>query len=147
MQCQKERYAQLWRLNCEQLEEFDKTLEDKEDQIGSLLEKIQQLKARTQHSATNCPLYTASATTLKPSAKAPAMNVGRRGKTPLVNSFRVISLTSLLITCCPHLRELLRGMRGSKKSSCCSLWGTYGEELSKSGISLVRIITTGTPQQ
>ena len=45
VQCQKERHAQLWRLNCKQLQELDKTLEDKEAQIRTVLKRIQQLKA------------------------------------------------------------------------------------------------------
>ena len=47
MQCQMECYTQLWRMNCEQLNKFDKTLEDKDEKIKFLLEKIEQLEAGT----------------------------------------------------------------------------------------------------
>ena len=85
VQRQKERYAQLWRMNCEQLEEFDKTLVDKEERIRSLLEKIQQLEAGNHEPVAAVPPATTLATT--PTTKMPTANLGRRGKAPPVDQF------------------------------------------------------------
>ena len=83
MQRQKGRYAQLWRMNCEQLDEFDKSHEDKDEQIRSLLEKIKQLEAETHMPAAAVPPTVDLVTT--PSTKVPATNLARRGKTPHVD--------------------------------------------------------------
>ena len=39
----------VWRMSCEQLHEFDKMLEAKDEQIKSLLEKMQQLEVGHTH--------------------------------------------------------------------------------------------------
>ena len=78
MQRQKEQYTQLWRMNCEQLDKFNKTLGDKDEQIRSLLEKIQQLEAGTHMPAAVVPPTVDLATA--PSTKVPATNLARRGK-------------------------------------------------------------------
>lgn len=75
VQRQKERYAQLWRMSCEQLEGFDKTLEDKDEQIRSRLEKIQQLEAETHAPAVAASPMSASRPAVKPLG-------GRRGSPP-----------------------------------------------------------------
>ena len=85
IQRQKERYAQLWRMNCEQLEEFDKTLGDKEEQIKSLLDKIQQLEAGNHEHVAAVPTATTPVTT--PTIEMSATNLGRRGKAPPVDQF------------------------------------------------------------
>ena len=85
IQRQKERYAQLWRMNCEQLEEFDKTLGDKEEQIKSLLDKIQQLEAGNHEHVAVVPTATTPVTT--PTIEMSATNLGRRGKAPRVDQF------------------------------------------------------------
>ena len=118
MQRQKERYTQLWRLNCEQLEEFDKTLEDKEEHIRSLFKKAQ-LEADTHRPIAAIPSATAPATTLAPSTKAPAMNIGRRSKAPPVDQFS--GNQPDLTFDDPLLREMLSGMCGLRQSSFCSL--------------------------
>ena len=146
VQCQKEHYAQLQRLNCEQLEEFDKKFEDKEDQIKSLLEKIKQLEAVTHHSAMTFLQATAPTTTLTPSARTPAMNVARRGKAPPVDQFSGDQPDLTFNDWLPTLERAAQ-WNAWRQGSCCSLWGTYGRELSISGISSVRMITTATPKQ
>ena len=85
MQRRKEQYTQLWRMNCEQLDEFDKMLGDKDEQIRSLLEKIHQLEAGTHMPAAAVPPAVDLATT--PSTKVPATNLARRGKAPPVDQF------------------------------------------------------------
>ena len=45
LQRQTERYAQLWRLNCDQLREFDHLIEEKEAQVRELTGRVQQLEA------------------------------------------------------------------------------------------------------
>ena len=39
-QQQKDRYVQLWRMNCEQLTQFDTTLQEKEEEIQRLREQL-----------------------------------------------------------------------------------------------------------
>ena len=72
-------------MNCEQLDEFDKMLGDKDEQIRSQLEKIQQLEAGTHTPAADVPPTVDLATT--PSTKVPATNLARRGKAPPVDPF------------------------------------------------------------
>ena len=72
VQRQKEHFAQLWRMNCEQLDDFNKTHEDKDEQIRSLLEKIQQLEAET-HMPAAAVLPTVDLATTH-STKIPATN-------------------------------------------------------------------------
>ena len=42
---EKERYSQLWRLNCDQLSDYDAALADKEDEIVALKKRIAELEA------------------------------------------------------------------------------------------------------
>ena len=42
---QTERYAHLWRLNCDQLREFDHLIEEKEAQVRELTGRVQRLEA------------------------------------------------------------------------------------------------------
>ena len=50
LQRQTARYAQLWRLNCDQLGEFDCLIEEKEAQVRELTGRIQQLEGLSQSS-------------------------------------------------------------------------------------------------
>ena len=84
VQRQKERYTQLWRMNCEQLGEFDKMLGDKDEQIRTLLERIALLEAGTRPPAALAPLPTVS-TPLTIASLAGAGS--RRGKAPPVDPF------------------------------------------------------------
>ena len=70
-------------LTVEQLEDFDKALEDKEAQIRVLLERVQQLEAGTRQPAGAVPLATATA----PITQIHTTNLGRRGKAPPVDHF------------------------------------------------------------
>ena len=86
VQRQKERYTQLWRLSCEQLEEFDKTLEDKDAQIRTLLDRVQQLEAGS-HQLPAAPVLPATAPATATTTRVPTTNSGRRGKAPPVDQF------------------------------------------------------------
>ena len=44
LQQQRERYAQLWRLNCDQLGEFDHLIEEKDATVRELTGRVQQLE-------------------------------------------------------------------------------------------------------
>ena len=84
VQPQKERYTQLWRMNCEPLGEFDKTLGDKDEQIKTLLERIALLEAGMRPPAALAPLPTVST----PPTNASLAGTGsRRGKAPPVDPF------------------------------------------------------------
>lgn len=110
------------RLNCEQLEEFDK-----EDQIRSLLED-------TTAGSRNPPLCnhllqaTAPATMLTTSAKAPAMNVGRRGKASPVDQFSGDHPDLTFNDWLPTLERAAQWNEWTEAELCCNLWGTYGGE-------------------
>ena len=77
-----ERYAQLWRLSCEQLQGFDKALADKTTEIDNLLGRIARLETGIQ------PLSTPMSPQSVQTSVAPPECMGvRKGKTSPVDSF------------------------------------------------------------
>ena len=74
----------VWRMSCEQLQEFGKMLEAKDEQIKSLLKKIQQLEVGHTHLQRLSYHCSTSSNTFHQGA---ATNLRRMGKAPPVDQF------------------------------------------------------------
>ena len=126
---EKECFHQAWKLNCEQVDEQDRILTAKEEEIKTLSQQLKNLRGEMGEHATTSPRSPTSPPPPPPRssermAGAPPMGVpsgeARRGKAPTIIPFSGESFDMQLDDRLPSLERVSLGMGGPTEISSCS---------------------------